>query len=91
MTILETILSISTALFGGVNILQLLTFRAFKRKANGEATQIETENLKTTLKQTVESYEQVIEMQQEQINSIDDRLKKIEKLLCYRTECEKRI
>ena len=45
------ILGITTALFGGLNIFQLLTFRAYKRQRNAEADRAEIESLSEIIKQ----------------------------------------
>ena len=51
MEIWTVILSILTLLFGGLNIFQLLTFRAYKRQRNAEADRAEIESLSEIIKQ----------------------------------------
>ena len=43
--------SILALLFGGLNIFQLLTFRAYKRQRNAEADRAEIESLSEIIKQ----------------------------------------
>ena len=45
------LLSIITALSGGLNIFQLLTFRAYKRQRNAEADRAEIDSLSEIIKQ----------------------------------------
>lgn len=49
--ILNFILGILTLLFGGLNIFQMLTFRAYKRQRNAEADQAEINSLSEIIKQ----------------------------------------
>lgn len=50
-TILNFVLAVLTLLFGGLNIFQLLTFRAYKRQRNAEADRAEIESLSEIIKQ----------------------------------------
>lgn len=43
------ILGVATLLLGGLNIFQLLTFRAYKRKTNAEADKSEIEALRAII------------------------------------------
>ena len=43
------ILGVLTLLLGGLNIFQLLTFRAYKKKAEQEADRTEIDNLRTII------------------------------------------
>ena len=49
--ILNFVLGILTLLFGGLNLFQLLTFRAYKRQKNAEADSAEIESLSKIIKQ----------------------------------------
>lgn len=49
--ILNFILAVLTLLFGGLNLYQLLTFRAYKRQRNAEADQEEIKSLSEIIKQ----------------------------------------
>lgn len=49
--ILNFVLGILTILFGGLNLFQLLTFRAYKRQKNAEADSAEIESLSKIIKQ----------------------------------------
>ena len=49
--ILNFVLAILTLLFGGLNIFQLLTFRAYKRQRNAEADSAEIKSLSEIIKQ----------------------------------------
>ena len=44
-------LAVLTLIFGGLNIFQLLTFRAYKRQKNAEADSAEIESLSKIIKQ----------------------------------------
>ena len=48
---MEWILGIVSALLGGLNIFQLLTFRAYKRQRNAEADRAEIDSLSEIIKQ----------------------------------------
>lgn len=48
-SVISFILSIATLLLGGLNIFQLLTFRAYKRKTNAEADKSEIEALRAII------------------------------------------
>lgn len=48
---MEWILGIVSALLGGLNIFQLLTFRAYKRQRNAEADRAEINSLSEIIKQ----------------------------------------
>lgn len=52
--ILNFVLGILTLLFGGLNLFQLLTFRAYKRQRNAEADSAEIESLSKIIKQNQE-------------------------------------
>lgn len=52
--ILNFVLGILTLLFGGLNLFQLLTFRAYKRQKNAEADKAEIESLSAIIKQNQE-------------------------------------
>ena len=52
--ILNFVLGILTILFGGLNLFQLLTFRAYKRQKNAEADSAEIESLSKIIKQNQE-------------------------------------
>ena len=52
--ILNFVLGILTLLFGGLNLFQLLTFRAYKRQKNAEADSAEIESLSKIIKQNQE-------------------------------------
>lgn len=47
--IISLILGVATLLLGGLNIFQLLTFRAYKRKQNAEADKSEIEALRNII------------------------------------------
>ena len=47
--IISLVLGILTMLFGGLNILQLLTFRAYKRQRNAEADKTEIDALRAII------------------------------------------
>ena len=64
-TIISTIFA---TLFGGLNIYQLLTFRAYKKKANAEADRTEIDNLRT-----------IISGMQSEIGRLQTRLDEAEK------------
>ena len=49
--ILNFILAFATLLLGGLNIFQLLTFKAYKRQRNAEADKAEIESLSEIIKQ----------------------------------------
>ena len=49
--ILNFILAVLTLLLGGLNLYQLLTFRAYKRQRNAEADQAEIKSLSDIIKQ----------------------------------------
>ena len=57
------ILAVTTALFGGLNIFQLLTFKAYKRQRNAEADSAE-----------IESLSKIIERNQAEIGRLSQRL-----------------
>lgn len=61
--ILELVLGIIAALFGGLNIFQWLTFKAYKRKANSEADHTEIDALRD-----------IIKGMQEEINRLQQRV-----------------
>ena len=48
---LSFILAVLTLIFGGLNIFQLLTFRAYKRQRNAEADKAEIESLSEIIRQ----------------------------------------
>lgn len=48
---MELVLGIVSALLGGLNIFQLLTFRAYKRQRNAEADRAEIDSLSEIIKQ----------------------------------------
>lgn len=48
---MEWVLGIVSALLGGLNIFQLLTFRAYKRQRNAEADRAEIDSLSEIIKQ----------------------------------------
>lgn len=48
-SVISFILSVATLLLGGLNIFQLLTFRAYKRKTNAEADKSEIEALRAII------------------------------------------
>ena len=50
-TILNFVLALFTLLLGGLNIFQLLTFKAYKRQRNAEADKAEIESLSEIIKQ----------------------------------------
>ena len=52
--ILNFVLGVLTLLFGGLNLFQLLTFRAYKRQKNAEADSAEIESLSKIIKQNQE-------------------------------------
>lgn len=54
MDIYAIISTIVATLFGGLNIYQLLTFRAYKRKANSEADKSEIDALRSIIQQNTE-------------------------------------
>ena len=49
--ILNFVLAVATLLLGGLNIFQLLTFKAYKRQRNAEADKAEIESLSEIIKQ----------------------------------------
>ena len=49
--ILNFVLAVTTLLSGGLNIFQLLTFKAYKRQRNAEADKAEIESLSEIIKQ----------------------------------------
>ncbi len=49
--ILNFVLGVLTLLFGGLNIFQMLTFRAYKRQRNAEADQAEINSLSDIIRQ----------------------------------------
>ena len=53
-SIITLVLGILTLLFGGLNLFQLLTFRAYKRQRNAEADKAEIESLSAIIKQNQE-------------------------------------
>lgn len=50
-TILNFVLVLLTLVFGGLNIFQLLTFKAYKRQRNAEADQEEIKSLSEIIRQ----------------------------------------
>lgn len=50
-TILNFVLALLTLVFGGLNIFQLLTFKAYKRQRNAEADQEEIKSLSEIIRQ----------------------------------------
>lgn len=45
------VLAVTTLLFGGLNVFQLLTFKAYKRQRNAEADRAEIDSLSEIIKQ----------------------------------------
>ena len=66
--ILNFVLAILTLLFGGLNIFQLLTFRAYKRQRNAEADSAE-----------IESLSKIITQNQAEIGRLSQRLNEADK------------
>lgn len=75
MSTLDIILTIFTTLFGGLNILQLLTFRSYKRQRNAEADQAEINSLSNIIKQN----QAEIGRLQQRLNDADQRATLLEK------------
>jgi predicted RNase H-like nuclease (RuvC/YqgF family) len=65
---MEWILGIVSALLGGLNIFQLLTFRAYKRQRNAEADTAE-----------IESLSKIITQNQAEIGRLSQRLNEADK------------
>ena len=61
--IVSLVLGIATLLLGGLNIFQLLTFKAYKRQRNAEADQAE-----------INSLSEIIKRNQEEIGRLSQRL-----------------
>ena len=61
--IVSFVLGIATLLLGGLNIFQLLTFKAYKRQRNAEADQAE-----------INSLSEIIKRNQEEIGRLSQRL-----------------
>ena len=70
---LSFILSLLTILLGGLNIFQLLTFRAYKRQRNAEADKSEIENLKTVIETIQSSTQKEIERLQKRVEEAESR------------------
>lgn len=87
MDAITIILSVLSTLSIGANIMQLLTFRAYKRKQNGEATSIEITNLKSV----ISALQEELKRQEDKIAKFEERLKNLEKVTCYRMGCKSRI
>ena len=75
MDILNFILGVVTLLLGGLNIFQLLTFRAYKRQRNAEADQAEINSLSNIIKQN----QAEIGRLQQRLNDADQRATLLEK------------
>ena len=64
---LSFILAVLTLLLGGLNIHQMLTFRAYKRQRNSEADKSEIDNLRT-----------IIDGMQDEITRLRERVEQAE-------------
>lgn len=73
MSTLEIILTFVSTVLGSANIIQLITVRSLKKKAQADAT---AEMDKVLINR---------------INFLDERITKLEKQVCFRTDCEKRM
>ncbi|MCQ2345336.1 MAG: hypothetical protein MJZ82_01025 [Paludibacteraceae bacterium] len=73
MSTLEIILTFLSTVLGSANIIQLITVRSLKKKAQADAT---AEMDKVLINR---------------INFLDERITKLEKQVCFRTDCEKRM
>lgn len=67
MDIWAIISTIFATLFGGLNIYQLITIRAYKKKATMEADRTEIDNLKS-----------IIDSMQEEVERLRDRVEQAE-------------
>ena len=65
--------SILVVLFGGLNIFQLLTFRAYKRQRNAEADRAEIENLKSVIETVQTSMKNEIDRLNAKVEKADRR------------------
>ena len=73
MSTLEIILTFLSTVLGSANIIQLITVRSLRKKAQADAT---AEMDKVLINR---------------INFLDERITKLEKQVCFRTDCEKRM
>lgn len=73
MSTLEIILTFLSTILGSANIIQLITVRSLKKKAQADAT---AEMDKVLINR---------------INFLDERITKLEKQVCFRSDCDKRM
>ena len=73
--IVNLVLGVVTLLLGGLNIFQLLTFKAYKRQRNAEADQAEIDSLSKIIKQN----QAEIGRLQQRLNDADQRATLLEK------------
>lgn len=73
--IINLVLGVVTLLLGGLNIFQLLTFKAYKRQRNAEADQAEINSLSNIIKQ---NHAEIGRLQQ-RLNDADQRATLLEK------------
>ena len=73
--IINLVLGVVTLLLGGLNIFQLLTFKAYKRQRNAEADQAEINSLSNIIKQN----QVEIGRLQQRLNDADQRATLLEK------------
>lgn len=73
--IINLVLGVVTLLLGGLNIFQLLTFKAYKRQRNAEADQAEIDSLSKIIKQN----QAEIGRLQQRLNDADQRATLLEK------------
>lgn len=73
--IINLVLGVVTLLLGGLNIFQLLTFKAYKRQRNAEADQAEIDSLSKIIRQN----QAEIGRLQQRLNDADQRATLLEK------------
>lgn len=87
MSVLEIILSSALTLLGGTNFVQFLAIKELKNKQKAEVKELEVKNMGSNDRVLFDR----IDFLNRNIEGMELRLEKLEKIACFNTDCKVRV